>query len=262
MELGEKLRQARLEAGISQRALCDGEITRNMLSLIENGSAHPSMKTLQFLAARLGKPVSFFLEEEGSLSPNQAVMEAARGLYDSGLFRQAAQALEAYRSPDVLFDREKQLLWELIRLGQAEQAIEDGREPYARELLERAAVEGVYCAAALEQRRQLLLAQVDAKAPLPSLDRELLLYAQRSLGQGDPLRASHLLDAMECRDTPHWMLLRGQVYLAAGDYQNAAQCLTQAETAFPDETIPQLEVCYRELGDFKQAYLYACRQKR
>ena len=37
MELGEKLRLARLEAGLSQRALCGDEITRNMLSRIENG---------------------------------------------------------------------------------------------------------------------------------------------------------------------------------------------------------------------------------
>ena len=64
MELGEKLKQARLEAGLSQRQLCGEEITRNMLSLIENGAAKPSMKTLQYLAGRLGKSVSFFLEEE------------------------------------------------------------------------------------------------------------------------------------------------------------------------------------------------------
>ena len=49
MELGEKLRQARIEAGLSQRELCGEEITRNMLSLIENGSAKPSMNTLKYL---------------------------------------------------------------------------------------------------------------------------------------------------------------------------------------------------------------------
>ena len=35
MTLGEKIRQARLEAGLSQRQLCGGEVTRNMLSQIE-----------------------------------------------------------------------------------------------------------------------------------------------------------------------------------------------------------------------------------
>ena len=57
MELGQLLKQARLEAGLSQRQLCGSEITRNMLSQIENGSAHPSMATLRYLAGRLNKPI-------------------------------------------------------------------------------------------------------------------------------------------------------------------------------------------------------------
>ena len=61
MELGQRLRQARQEAGLTQKALCGDEITRNMLSQIENGSARPSMETMRFLAQRLGKPVSWFL---------------------------------------------------------------------------------------------------------------------------------------------------------------------------------------------------------
>lgn len=34
MELGQRLKQARLEAGMSQRQLCGDVITRNMLSQI------------------------------------------------------------------------------------------------------------------------------------------------------------------------------------------------------------------------------------
>ena len=75
MTLGEKLKQARLEAGLSQRQLCGDVITRNMLSQIENGSARPSMDTLKYLASRLGKPVSYFLEEEAEVPANLAVME-------------------------------------------------------------------------------------------------------------------------------------------------------------------------------------------
>ena len=78
MELGEKLKQARLAAGLSQRQLCGDALTRNMLSQIENGSARPSMEKLKYFAARLGKPVSYFLEETTVTSPNEAVMAAAR----------------------------------------------------------------------------------------------------------------------------------------------------------------------------------------
>ena len=97
MELGEKLRLARAEAGLSQRQLCEGIITRNMLSQIEHGTANPSMDTLKQLAARLGKPVSFFLEETAVLSPNQAIMARARELYDAGEYSRAASTLEGYR---------------------------------------------------------------------------------------------------------------------------------------------------------------------
>ena len=110
MELGEKLRLTRLEAGLSQRALCGDEITRNMLSRIENGAARPSMKTLGCLAARLGKPVSYFLEEDTVCSPNQKIMTAARQLFDGKDYTGAMQALAQYRAPDEIYDRERQLL--------------------------------------------------------------------------------------------------------------------------------------------------------
>ena len=40
MDIGSRIKQARLEAGLSQRQLCGDTITRNMLSLIENGTAN------------------------------------------------------------------------------------------------------------------------------------------------------------------------------------------------------------------------------
>lgn len=110
MELGEKLRLTRLEAGLSQRALCGDEITRNMLSRIENGAARPSMKTLGCLAARLGKPVSYFLEEDTVCSPNQEIMAAVRQLFDGKDYAGAMRALAQYRAPDEIYDRERQLL--------------------------------------------------------------------------------------------------------------------------------------------------------
>ena len=64
MELGQKIRTVREAAGLSQRQVCGDTITRNMLSRIEHGTVRPSMATLSFLAEKLGKPVSFFLDED------------------------------------------------------------------------------------------------------------------------------------------------------------------------------------------------------
>lgn len=264
MELGEKLRQARIEAGLSQRQLCGEVITRNMLSQIENGTARPSMKTLRYLAGRLGKNVSFFLEEDGAVSPNQGVMASARRLYDAGDYAEAALVLEAYQEPDAIFDREKQLLWVLIHLELAERALAEDRVPYAEALLEKAGGETAYCAEALERRRLLLLGRLPGHTVsrrLPSLDEELLLRAGEALAAGDAGRAARLLDAAEDQRSPRWCMLRGEVYITNREYQNAARCFHGAEAAYPMETAGKLEECYRELEDYRRAYEYACKQK-
>lgn len=264
MELGEKLRQARLEAGLSQRELCAEEITRNMLSQIEHGTAKPSMKTLQFLASRLGKNVSYFLEESAVVSPNQEVMESARRLYDGREYSQAALALEGYQAPDPVYDREKEILWVLTYLALAEQAIRENRELYAEELLQKADAETVYCCEDLKRRRLLLLGRIRGQKvchQLPSLDDELLLRAEEALSGADATRAAHLLEAMEEHTSARWCMLRGEIYLSEKQYKEAAHCFHSAEKEFPKQTCAKLELCYRELNDYKRAYEYACRQK-
>jgi len=77
MTMGRKIRAARLDAGLSQRQLCQGIVTRNMLSQIENGSAKPSLPTLQALAERLNKPIAYFLEDRSSPAPAIRSRDAA-----------------------------------------------------------------------------------------------------------------------------------------------------------------------------------------
>jgi len=264
MELGEKLRAARLEAGLSQRQLCGDIITRNMLSLIEHGSAKPSMETLRQLAAKLGKPVSFFLEEDAVVSPNRQVMEAARQQFDAGDLSGTLEVLEEYREGDAVYDREAALLKKLSYLGLAETAIQEKRRPYAMELLEKARMEVAYCGEELERRRLLLLGHLSGEAVchrLPSLDEELLLRSGEALRRGDVLRASRLLDAAEKQEGSWWNFLRGLLWLEGKRYREAAACFRKAEIRYPRETAPLLEQCYRELGDYRRAYEYAVRQK-
>ena len=267
MELGEKLKQARLAAGLSQRQLCGGEITRNMLSQIENGSARPSMDTLRYLAGQLGKPIGYFLEEEAVTSPNQAVMEQARAAYLRKDHARVLETLENYRAPDAVFDQERGLLTVLACLALAEDALDQGRRPLAAECLDRAetaAGESASCGPELERRRLLLAAKLDPQLAeqLPDLDEELLLRARGALAAGNAGRAAVLLDAAEDREAERWKFLRGEAYLAQGACREAAECYHRAEPAWPEKTAPCLERCYRALEDYKMAYFYACRQKQ
>ena len=190
MELGKRLRQARLDAGLSQRQLCGSEITRNMLSQIENGTARPSMDTLRYLAARLEKPVSYFLDDDALSSPNAAVMEQARTAWDRKDSAGVLDALAGYKAPDPVYDRECALLTCLAAMAQAEEAIAQNRLPYAGELLRKAQQAGErsgYFTPELARRQLLLSIQADPGQTiplcdrLPSLDSELLLRAEAAL---------------------------------------------------------------------------------
>ena len=257
MELGQRIKAARLEAGLSQRQLCGEEITRNMLSQIENGVAKPSMATLQYLAAQLRKPVSFFLEEAAA-SPNQVRMDEARAAFLQEDYRQVLAHLADFASPDPVFDGEKHLLEALSCIFLAE------KEPDAN-LLAQAAVAGAktpYYTPELERRRLLCLAQLEnvdlhAIAPFLAPDRELLTLAHAALTVQEFENCLHYLNAVQDKGKP-WLFLRADLAFQMEDYAQAADYYSQ--TADPS-AYPQLEVCYQKLEDYKMAYYYACLQR-
>ena len=261
MELGQRLKQARLDAGLSQRQLCADVITRNMLSQIENGSARPSMDTLRYLAQRLGKPLGYFLEEE-SVSVNQSVITRARTLPA----QEALALLEDYQAPDGVFDPERYLLEALRCMDLAVTAIEENRLGYARTLLEQARDAGnhtAYYTPELERRRVLLCYRAgmppeDLLPQLPDSSEEFLLRAQAALSGGYTALCAGILDVAP-QKTEAWYYLRGECCFAQKDFQNAVKYYRQAPES--NQIYSRLEQCYRELEDYKQAYYYACKQR-
>lgn len=260
MELSQKLKQARLDAGLSQKALCGDRITRNMLSQIENGSARPSMDTLRYLAGQLGKPLSYFLEEDAVTSPNQELMEKARSAEPS----EALHLLGQYQAPDPTFDNERWLLESLVCLTLAEDALRQGKPAYARNLLERAAVAGSrtpYYTPDNERRRLLLLCEAgekDLERLLPDLTPELLLRAENALNRQDFDRCAALLDAATTQNVRcHY--LKAQMHFAKQAYADARVHFEAAWEYAPKVCCSRLEDCCRETSDFAGAYFYACK---
>lgn len=269
MGLGERIKQARLEKGLSQRQLCGDTITRNMLSQIENGAARPSMDTLAYLARQLDRPVSFFLGEQTVCLPNRQVMEAARRHFAAGQYRQVLERLEDYQAPDALFDSERWLLESLGLMELARQVLAEGKTVYAQNLLEKAQQAGARSAyfTPPQQREWMLLmyqARPEQAAQLasetPADDRELLLRARAALDARDYAKSARLLEGAQVQDQ-NWHYLRGQAAMGQKDYALAAEHCRLAEQAYPLECAKALERCYRELEDYKMAYHYACKQR-
>lgn len=75
MNLGNRIREARLQKQLTQKDVVGDYMTRNMLSKIENGSATPSVKTLSYLAEALDLPVSYLVSENGESPQASAQFE-------------------------------------------------------------------------------------------------------------------------------------------------------------------------------------------
>ena len=61
--IGQRIRRRREELGITQQELAGTELTRGFISQLEKGIVTPSLRSLELIAARLYKPVAYFVED-------------------------------------------------------------------------------------------------------------------------------------------------------------------------------------------------------
>src|SRR6185437_1236831 len=87
LRLGERLRQLRVAAGLTQSELAGERFSKEYVSQIERGKTKPTRETIEWLAARLGVDPGFLANGvatdergrlEGALARAEALLEAAR----------------------------------------------------------------------------------------------------------------------------------------------------------------------------------------
>lgn len=148
--LGEKIKSLRKELNMTQTDLAGSEMTKSMLSQIENNLATPSMKNLLYIASKLGKPASYFLEDASNTSAFpieeiQAELKEAADFISKNRYQEALTKLEATEKKH-RFDLDSKLYADflskygecLIELKQSdvgEQKIRNAVELYQRNFL-------------------------------------------------------------------------------------------------------------------------------
>ena len=102
MTLGEKIKACRKQKGLTQSELCSDRITRNMLSLIENGVSMPSVDTLLYICERLDVSPGYLLsesEDEFTFRKNKAIAEI-RELFSSGKYSLCIEKMNSLSGED------------------------------------------------------------------------------------------------------------------------------------------------------------------
>src|SRR5437870_10120337 len=87
LRLGERLRQLRVAAGLTQRELAGERFSKEYVPQIERGKTRPTRETIEWLAARLGVDPGFLANGvatdergrlEGALSRAEALIEGLK----------------------------------------------------------------------------------------------------------------------------------------------------------------------------------------
>lgn len=110
------IKQARAEAGLSLAQVASGEVSRTAIFLAETGKTRPTLPTVQLIAARTGKPVEFFLDENDAALIKRVDIDKLRSLAAAERFGDLAASAKAAKIEAVeALDR----AWSAYFLGQA-----------------------------------------------------------------------------------------------------------------------------------------------
>jgi tetratricopeptide (TPR) repeat protein len=254
-QLGQRLREARVAAGLSQGQLGAPYYTRAHISAIELGKIRPAMKSLEHMAVKLGKPVSYFIED--------AEAERSRRTLQFDVDRVSALASritadECIREADALLERDALSTGQRCRLHLARARALNLAERPAEALRE----------LTISQR---LVAQLSDGVLALAIDYEL---AAATRGTGDSRRARELFLGLlrtleKGNDRDRLLRVRvlqalGAVCVDLGEPQAAAGYLTSALEWAQDigdlsslfAIYYALAVSHRSQGDMEAATTY------
>lgn len=288
MNIGNKIKQLRTEKLMTQSELAGTEITRNMLSRIENGAALPSLGTVVYLAERLGVPAGYLLSEgeEEFIYNKTSVMKNIRRAYTDKNFELCRDICLSSFSE---FDDELELILTDCCLGVAENSMKAGQLHKARHFLDEAILHSektmFNC---VTQRNGISVMFEMLKAISPALDSN-----ETDTVINEDLFHPSIFDSVLCKyitvilnedkydafvddiskirnislskeDRLFILHLKARSFIKADDHRAALQLLYQVIDS--EEVPPRLllylacsdmEICFREMGDYKGAYEFS-----
>lgn len=281
MEIGAKIKRLRTAKMMTQTQLAGHQITRNMLSQIENGTASPSLSTVMYIAERLNVPAGFLLAEgdDEFVYRKMNAMGNIKRAYRAGDFRICRDICihEVEQADD-----EIQLILAECTFAIAKEEFQNGHLHAACRYFDEAidyADQTMYCA---DHIRVIAFGYFtymhDISLTLYSEQLDLSDRARRweSVSCSDEFcRYVGAISAEEqyareyVRQYPgkeHALARHVEALLAmrSEDYTDAIrrlQAILNGDESIPEPVIysifENLEVCCRESGDYKGAYEYA-----
>ena len=252
MKLGEKIRLARQNAGMTQAQLAGDFITRNMLSQIENGLAMPSLQTALYIADKLGVDAGILFSDSNDknyyfVTRKLPVLKKAysENEYDKCIELCLQEGDECDEAVLILAECYMKKAYEQYKIGKLKQALKlcESSVKYA--------VKSLYSADSLRFKADVLETMIALASP----------YIKQSKRREDEIRLFR-----ECYvETSGQKQIFGKAneakkLIEEGKYDKAGSLIKgllrerNLDVPLVYELYCDLEICYREMKDFENAY--------
>lgn len=281
MNVGEKIRNLRLEKLMTQADLAGDQITRNMLCTIERGAALPSLPTARYIASRLNVPVGYLLAEEGDdfAYRKMAAMPNVRRALCSGDYAGCIAMLNANLGDS--FDDEIALIRAECEYHIAKEAFDNGKLRVAAAGFDRAiaaAKNTVYDTAWIRTRSAVYFRYLSLLSPTLTSDMLEMSEIETAKSVGDDfcayVLAKEALDDGRRGELAAYLSRYGGTVYAERLAALAMVCdgrITEAIGAFEKllssdkltvgvlmyEIFGDMELCCRQNDDYKRAYEFS-----
>ena len=267
MTIGEKIRARRKALGLTQSDVAGTAVTRNMICAIERGSVSPSIATLRAIAEVLSVPVDYLVSEENDLNV-YLVREALPRLRHAYRTHRYSDCVTICRRLP-----EEAILNEVALVGRAERAVNEGNLsliPHIVSEVEYAASRTVLPTEHLLARAELCRAiAVNPRSPKWEIGTDRYCRLANDAVGLEQFRYLSESDSFPIYDENLREHITARIHLSAGRYREALDVLTGIEERKSTGEIgsfllfriyTDMEVCYREIGDFENAYRYSTKR--
>ncbi len=278
LRLGQKIKKKRKESGLTQSQVCKESMTRNMLSQIENGLAHPSVDTLLYLSKALSVPMGYLVCPDAAEEAQYEKLSAQRRihrLFDSGRYGDCACACEALsrgdREIDAVYARCELLLAEelmnSVSLSQADSHLTNAAHlssgnPLCTSVLASARLYH-HMIDAIKNGRHLTSGELAGFESVSDSGLFIYLLSLAFYREGQRIAADSLAEI--CRNMTRRQFLTARSLMDDGSFENASSLLRQVLSSSPDFyteylATEDMEYCSRQCENYKEAYEYATKR--
>ena len=271
MNVGKKIKEARIKKKMTQSRLCEGKITRNMLSAIENGKTLGSIDTIIYLARELDISLSYLFsdDEDSFYYDKRSRMPKIRAALDEKNYNLCVSLIMSLERQD----DELSFILASCYFELGIQSVKQGSLKSGERYL---SLCKHYCGATLYDTKRFesilplyLAVCINVNSPLLEFEEDKFLCAMKDssdyefykylvLDYGYKFTASHYGDH-----------LKAKALIKERRYSDALALLSSLEGRKSEighnaplmfGVYADMEICYKNLFDFESAYKYSSKR--